>query len=304
MPVPITCSCGARFDADDALAGQEATCPECQAPVAVPGADRPPPLTSLLALASATLALVGAFTVVGSTLAAVLGVAALVSISRNRDRLAGTGLAAFGLIAGVAFTTLTLFALGSGELFGLGSLTHMSQLAEEVDTSGPLEVTVPEKGFAMTRPSAKWGRARNDSVDDNVAEQLFDDPDLLLVHPTRYLFVEARAADKLASLDRCREDVLTALITGHQDVPVFPPRNIRPTVRETKELPADGWAERRELVIDFRCGSQPWTMLLRLQKTAGGNVYITRGYTQRRRFARAEEELRRVLDSFRVLDGK
>jgi hypothetical protein len=304
MPLPITCACGARFEADDALAGREARCPECQEPVAVPAADRAPPVTSLLALASATLALVGAFTVVGTALAAVLGLAGLVSISRNRDRLAGTGLATFGLVAGVALTALTLFALGSGELFGLGSFSRLGQFGDEVDFSGPLEVSVADKGFAITRPSAKWGRARHGAVDDPVADQLSDRPDLLLVQPARYLFVEAREADRGLSLDRCRDEVVTALVTGHNDVPGLPLRNVRPTVRETKELPADGWAQRREFVVDIRYGSQPWTMLVRLQKKADGTVYITRGYTQRRHFARAEEELRRALDSFRALGGK
>jgi hypothetical protein len=39
-----------------------------------------------------------------------------------------------------------------------------------------------------------------------------------------------------------------------------------------------------------------------MQKSAGGAVYVTRGYTQRRRFALVEPELRQALDSFRVLD--
>jgi hypothetical protein len=303
MPLPITCGCGARFDADDSLAGKEATCPECHEPVSV-AADAAPPLTSMLALSSAVLTLVGAFTVVGTAVAALLGLAGLVQITRSRGRLAGTGLATFGVIAGAALTALTLFALSSGELFGLGSPTHLGMLAREVNTTGPLEVVVAEKGFAMTRPSVSWGRAINDDVEDDVVSELLDDPDLLLVQPARYLFVEARVDDNGNSLDRCADEVVNALRAGRHDVPVFARREVRPTVRETRQLPAEGWSERRELVVDLHCGSQPWTMLVRLQKSADGDVYITRAYTQRRRFAHAQLELQQVLDSLRLVKGK
>jgi hypothetical protein len=304
MPLPTTCGCGARFDADEALAGKETTCPECHEPVSVAPADAAPPLTSLLALSSAVLTLVGAFTVVGTAVAALLGVAGLVQISRSRGRLAGAGLATFGLVAGSALTVLTLFALSSGELLGLGSPTHLGMLAHEVKTTGPLEVVVAEKGFAMTRPSVSWGRAINDDVEDVIVGELLDDPDLLLVQPARYLFVEARVADDKVSLDRCADEVLNNLRAGRHDIPLLVRREVRPRVRETRQLPADGWAERRELVVDVQCGSQPWTMLVRLQKSAAGEFYITRAYTQRRRFSQVQPELRLVLDSFRLVDGK
>jgi hypothetical protein len=303
MPLPITCGCGARFDADEALAGKETTCPECQEPVSVAAADAAP-TTSLLALSSAVLTLVGAFTVVGTAVGALLGVAGLVQINRSRGRLAGGGLATFGVVAGAALTVLTLFALSSGELLGLGSPTHLSMLAHEVKTTGPLEVVVAEKGFAMTRPSVGWGRAINDEVEDIVVGELLDDPDLLLVQPARYLFVEARVADNGNSLDRCADEVLSNLRAGRHDVPSLLQREVRPTVRETRQLSAEGWAERRELVVDVRCGSQPWTVLVRLQKSASGDVYITRAYTQRRRFIHSELELRQALDSLRLVDGK
>jgi hypothetical protein len=303
MPLPITCACGAQFDAEEALAGQATRCPECQQPVTVPAVDRLPRRTSLLALFSAILALVGAFTVVGTVLAAMLGLAGIIHVARNRDRVAGAGLATFGLVAGVVLTGLTIFALSTNELFGLGSPTHMGQLNDDVDATGPLEVRVTDKGFALTRPSAHWGRARLNAVSDPIASQLLDDPDLLLVHSARYLFVEARVADVDTNIDRCCEEVLAALQASHSAFPMSRLRNVRLTVRDTKELPAAGWAERRELLVDIRCGSQAWTMLLRLQKTAKGDVYVTRAYTQRRRFLAAEAELRQVLDSFRLLDG-
>ncbi len=77
----LTCACGARFEVDDTLAGQDVFCPECQQPLKTPALDRPPQLTSGWALASVVLALVGAFTVVGTILAVLLGFYALLHIA-------------------------------------------------------------------------------------------------------------------------------------------------------------------------------------------------------------------------------
>ncbi len=120
----LTCACGARFEVDDTLAGQEVLCPECQQPIKAPALDRPPQVTSGWALASVVLALVGAFTVLGTVLAAVLGFYALLHIARNRQRVSGAGLAVFGICLGVLFTGLTVFALTTSDLFGLESLVR------------------------------------------------------------------------------------------------------------------------------------------------------------------------------------
>jgi hypothetical protein len=304
MPLPVTCACGAKFDAEEALAGKEMPCPDCQEPVSIPAVDRQPRRTSMLALWSAILALVGAFTVLGTLIASVLGLAGLIHVSRNRERIAGAGLATFGLVAGIVFTGLTLFALSSKELFGLGSPTRLGQLGDEVDVSGPLEVRVVDRGFSLTRPSVRWGKSLLNFVNDPIAGQLVDEPDLLLINPGRYLFVEARLEEGADSLDNCVPTLLAAMQTGNRELRALGNRNVRPTVRETKALPPAGWQERRELLVDVRCGSQAWTMLMRLQKSRNGEIYVTRAYTQRRRFAPAEAELREVLDSFHLLNER
>src|SRR5262245_31500652 len=117
MPLSLSCRCGAQFEVEETLAGQAVTCPECQRSLKAPGLRRGPVATSGLAIASLVLALVGAFTLVGTLAAIVCGVLAIVQVSRHRDRLAGLGFATFGIILGVAFTTLTLFAVSRGELF-------------------------------------------------------------------------------------------------------------------------------------------------------------------------------------------
>src|SRR5262245_61562674 len=98
MALSLTCSCSAHFEVEDTLAGQVVVCPECQASLKAPTLDRKPLRTSGLALASVILALIGAFTILFTLLAVLLGVAALVSISRNRERLAGSGYAVFGIV--------------------------------------------------------------------------------------------------------------------------------------------------------------------------------------------------------------
>src|SRR5579872_6625985 len=110
MALSLTCDCGARFEVEDTLAGQEVSCPECQQPLKAPALQGLPVRTSALAIASAVLALAGAFTVVGTVAAVVLGVAAQVSIRRHRERLAGYWLASFGIFAGVNLTVLMLLA--------------------------------------------------------------------------------------------------------------------------------------------------------------------------------------------------
>jgi hypothetical protein len=305
MPVSITCACGTQFDADDALAGQETRCPECQEVLAVPAANLAPPRTSLLALASAILALVGAFTVLGTALAALLGLAGLIQIRRNRERIAGTGLATFGLVAGLVLTPLTVFALTTGELFGLGSPTRMGQFNAEIDTSGPLEVVVIGKGFAITRPSARWGRAHKEILSDPVVNQFLDDPDLVLVNPRRYLFVDALVAIDGVTFDQAHDEALIALQRNDRILPLFGRGGIRVSVQqESKQKNMNGWKEQSDLMVDVHCGSQQWVFLIRIQQAADGRVFVTRGYTQHRRFAAAEAELRQVLDSFRALDDR
>src|SRR5206468_896054 len=120
MALSLVCSCGARFELEDTLAGQEVLCPECSQPLKAPSLSKPPLRTSILALASFNLAIIGAFTLVGTVVAVVLGIVALVQITRARDRLAGAGFALFGIVAGLGLTALTLFAVSAQEIFDIG----------------------------------------------------------------------------------------------------------------------------------------------------------------------------------------
>ncbi len=159
MSLALSCACGARFEVEETFAGQEISCPDCHQAIAVPSRRRQALRTSGLAVASVVLSLVGAFTLVLTLLAALLGGLALLSIRRNRDRVTGAGYAVFGLVAGLVFSGLFLGAILMPELFGEGALQD-GLMGMQTDRSGSLEIVRPSDGFAITRPSARWGVAR------------------------------------------------------------------------------------------------------------------------------------------------
>src|SRR5687767_126419 len=105
MPLSLTCDCGARFDADDLLAGQDVPCPECAEPVRAAG--KPTPRLSLWAVAALALALLGALTPVGGLAALLVGVVALVRIQTRPDRPSGTAMALIGSLLGLAGALVT-----------------------------------------------------------------------------------------------------------------------------------------------------------------------------------------------------
>ena len=84
MALTLSCSCGATFDVEDTFAGQTVSCPECHASLKAPVLRRGPLRTSGLAVASTVLALVGAFTLVGTLAAVLCGLAALVWARQER----------------------------------------------------------------------------------------------------------------------------------------------------------------------------------------------------------------------------
>jgi hypothetical protein len=306
MALFLTCSCGSRFEVEDTFAGQAVTCPECQAAVKVPMPERVPLRTSGYALASVVLALVGAFTLVGSAVAVLFGVCGLISISRNRGRLTGSAYAVFGIVAGVAFTSLTLFAYTAAEVFGVSDQVRERMVGHEVDRSGPREVVRADDGFAITRPSPKWGVARSLENEDAVVQELERDCLLTLVSIARpaYVDVTVETAGALR-VEQYQEKALGRLggnkRTGRVAREEGMLRFVQHQVRKTQHLPALGEAEVLELLVEVTAMGQGYTFLIRLIKANDGSLYIVRGWTQRRRFHQMEPELRRALDSFRLV---
>src|SRR5260370_4798880 len=110
MTLAINCTCGAHLEVDDRFAGQTIQCPDCHKGLQAPSLTSPLQRTSGLALASLILALVGAFTVVGTIVAVVLGGLALRQIARQPDKLSGRRFALAGMGAGALLTAVSLFA--------------------------------------------------------------------------------------------------------------------------------------------------------------------------------------------------
>src|SRR5262249_51746768 len=154
MALSVSCACGAAFEVADTFAGQLVTCPDCHQALRVASLARGPPRTSGYAVASVVLALVGAFTIVFTLLAVLFGVAGLMSIARHRDRVVGAGYATFGIVAGLLFTGLTLFAFSRGEVFGVGDQVRERLWGGDIIRGGPREAVRGKDGFAITRPAA------------------------------------------------------------------------------------------------------------------------------------------------------
>jgi hypothetical protein len=308
MALSLTCACGARFEVEDTLAGQEVGCPECQQPLRAPALQEVPLRTSGYALASTVVVLVGAFTVVGTVLGVLLGVAALVSIARNRERLTGAGFAVFGIVAGLLFTGLTAVVLSNNELFGLDAWAREQMLRRQLDTTGPLEVVVADKGFTITRPSSRWGRVKDNQLDDEALSRFQEGRDLLLAQLARYAFIDVRVVRGLPRLtvEQCGQTVRADFGAegvrnpwAADDEQDGPP--VRASIESERRLPTAGKLEGREMVWQVRSGRRQLTFLVRLYKEPNGPLYIVRGYTQKRRFSGVKDELERALDSFHVL---
>ena len=193
MPLSLICDCGARFEVEDALAGQTVSCPECQQPLKAPAAQRPTLRTSGFALASFLLAMVGALTVVGTIAAVVLGAVAVVAILRNRERVAGLGFASCGIVLGLVFTTLSLWMLTTGELFGLPSSMRSFQMADQLEPADPkAPLAIKQNGFSLTRPSFRWVKAKKEFQYLPIDPLLRKDAVLLLVQPDLNAFVDVQ----------------------------------------------------------------------------------------------------------------
>jgi hypothetical protein len=304
MALTLSCSCGATFDVEDTFAGQTVSCPECHASLKAPALRRGPLRTSGLAVASTVLALVGAFTLVGTLAAVLCGLAALVSIGRSGGRRAGVGFALFGIIAGLLFTGLTLFAYSTGELFGVGDQVRERMLGGRVDYSGPLEIVRPDQGFKITRPSEKWGVARPD-----LARQFQNTGNLLLVNAARDAYVDVSVMPAVGrGIDALRQDVVKSFEDEQRNGAAGKEKDemrrvMTVKVRDSRRVEGAAGYEVGEVVLDVRVPGGTLTYLIHVvKKPKAARAYLVRGWTARRRYPQEEADLRKVIDSFRIVE--
>ncbi len=321
MSLALTCDCGARFEVDDLQAGKDVPCPECREAVRAPQRAAGPQL-SFWALASVVLALVGAFTLVGSVAAVLAGLYALLAINHARGRLTGSGVALGAIVAGLLFTGLTLLVVLRPGLLPVGSWLRQRSMAGQVDTTGTLEMLSRSGDVLITRPSSEWGRARNDRTDDPVVSDIQQKRELLLVNLARHAYVDVfRDTSNTVTLERyydafIEQDInpYRAALLGEDEGPTYTRRGFGagPPVADTRGPFApqilsqnnidevDGH-QAREWVIEQRRGGQTWMFIIRAYKRGGLlPIHVVRAYTPLRRFEANEEELRRLLDSVRI----
>src|SRR5262249_45582302 len=238
-------------------------------------------LAGASAWASLILALVGAFTLVGTLAAILCGLIAVVTILRNRERLAGLGYAVAGILLGFVFTALTAFALFGPELFAAGAWMRERNMAAVVDHSGPLEVGA--KGWTITRPNEQWGVARGGQVNDPIADIFLTKapPELVLVQVRRHGFVDVRqdSTDKNMSTKEYESQLLGEYREdpdGRFGGAVNPnPKdkdegNMRLTNGEVRKGPYSVTAppgyDGRGMELDVLAGHQRWVLILRFYR--------------------------------------
>jgi hypothetical protein len=309
MALVLTCACGARFELDDALAGEQIPCPDCQVLVKAP--DVPPqPRTSYWALASTILALTGAFTVVGTLAAIGCGIVALIRILRQPERVRGLGFALFGMIAGLLFTAITLFALSRNLFANWGEQMRETLLADQIDVTGPMVIDGPGKSFTLTRPTNLWGKhLEMDRLTDPVLIALNrTKADLTIVKPRYFAFVDVRLLKN--ETKQQPEEILSSIVNNYSvsnpDI-TFPTTDNDPgrygrpyreplSIHKVKDSPPD-----LEAVFDAECNNRTWKVILRLCNRKD-KLYLVRAYVQEGKYARAKEEIMRAINSFKTTD--
>lgn len=299
MPAWLVCACGARLNVDDAPAGEAVVCPQCGRPVRRRGPRGTPLRTSGYALTSIVLAFMLAFTVVGTLAAIVLGLVGLADVRRHPDRVTGAGYAVGGIVLGTLFTGLTVFAIVRGEVF---DQVRDRLWGNHVDRSGPMEVVRAGEGFAITRPTARWGVAGRLMVEGLAAHC-----DLMLADPGKDAYIDVTVEDVgNQTIERCRERLLGAMRADTAE-DVFgnpqPGHADQVQVRGIRRLPAQGAVAAEEVELDVRYVGQPVHFLIRLFKD-GGRLFTIRGWASARRFPQVGAEIRKGLESFRVLDER
>ena len=299
MPISLTCSCGARLEIDDKFAGQTIPCPDCNKPLNT----APEPQAKLLpisglAVTSLILAIAGAFTIVGSLAAIPVGLFAIRQIGRDPDKIGGLNIARAGIIAGGAFTFLTLIMLISGVTFGADSLLREWRHGGDVDykTEDGATFKIPnrnaDRDLTIRRPSSAWGKMKNLKVDDDqlllALVSLRDDAHLLILQITAA--TEDEAIDKMAERFR-RSDLVKALDN--------PPAKAPATEPEAKDAPPG----KKDKTLELRLGSTQRKFLLRTVKI-GQSFYLLAAGTRASRFDRIADDLRQAFDSFKAVEDR
>jgi hypothetical protein len=307
MTIPITCACGARLEIDETFAGKTVNCPDCQKGLSVPRPEKTGLQTSGFALASIVLAVTGAFTLVGTLLAVLFGALALRDLARRPEEVTGRRYAVAGIVLGVIFTALTTFALTPAGLLGLNHLMARAQWAGKLDYSGPEEIVLSRERYAITRPSPNWGvrrpqREGQERVED---EHILDDLVLINLDEDACLLCRPETVGGESDIEQCRKEAVRKFAetdwTGLFGGKTVPGRTGRIEEGVPKRLKDIGTAEITEVRVDKSMAGQTRRFLIRVIKD-GGRVFVLMGGSSRNNFDQVEPEIRKAMDSFRIVD--
>ena len=290
MTLSLTCTCGARLEIDEKFAGQTITCPDCQKPLRAPGRDQNQPVSGL-ALASLVLALAGAFTIVGSFIAVVLGFIGLREINSNPESVGGRSLAKAGIGLGIGLGFISLLGLLTPGFFGLAGLLREVEWAGKVDYAGALKVA--GKGFTLTRPSGTWGLLRKNPAAGSTAQE-----DLVLVSVREDAYALASAIDlpRPEDMAKCQEDAvarLRSILTA-----VLGPEGSAAKVTASKVLPAPEGKEKSEAIVEGMFAGRPRTFLVHVFKVQPDKIFVIAAGARSNRFERLQPLLEKIVESF------
>ncbi len=314
MPISVTCQCGSKLEIDEKFLGKEIPCPDCHRPLPTKAPPGPPPLdlpdyrrTSGLAVLSLTLALVGAFTIVGTLAAIVVGVFALREIAAKSKKLEGLGYARAGIAVGAAFTFITLAALASPYVFGLDSFLRQLSMASRVKypAADNIESTHSDArdNYSIDRPAPKslWGAY----ISPTVLPSNLDSDDLIMVNIVEDTYIACQVVifeqgrpeteeDKLKQvLKRLAKSELVNLLGRLGTAQLTQ----EPVIVENKLIEGD---KKREIILDLDLGV-PRRLLIQFDATEPDRLPLLVGVARKNRFDRVVDDFRKAFGTFKKI---
>lgn len=311
MPISVTCQCGAKLEIDEKFLGKDVPCPDCQRPLPTKAPPAPPPLdlpdyrrTSGLAVLSLALALVGAFTIVGTLAAIVVGVFALRDIAAKSKKLEGLGYARAGIAVGATFTFITLAALASPYVLGLDALIRQLALASRVQYPADKIITSTHGGkrddVELTRPSNLWGSYISPTVLPNNVES----DDLILINIDEDAYIACQTVNFEGAQDNEDEKLDNILKRFYKSelVNLLGRLNGKPLGR-TGDIVDNRLVEgdrKREVTLDLNLGVPRRIVLQFKADDKTGPLVVLVGAARKGRFERLTDDFHKTFESFKT----
>jgi Domain of unknown function (DUF4190) len=310
MPIAVNCECGSKLEIDEKFLGKQILCPDCQRPLPTQAPATPPPLelpdyrrVSLLALLSLVLALVGAFTIVGTIAAIVVGVFALKHIADHPTKLEGVNYARAGIAVGTFFTFLTVALLFTPTVFGLDSFLREMAFAGRIQY--PASSTVAGNNdqhvrLELTRYSRWWAVY----IPQNSPTASFENTDLILVDVLDDAFIACHYVNFDGGIDDADEKMKKVLEKFYRSEIVHLVGRLNGKtldregeIIEKKVVETGKKTKAQEIILDLRLAGVNRRFLIQYSLESRDEVNVLIGVARRNRFERMSEVFRKTFDS-------